>query len=132
MGIIKFVEKVKSKNYSSLLEDKLKELQNIYGKEIDNKVKTLLKFEESKFYDNNGSTFRFMSINEIRNANQTLGLDLVSKKYIPIIDTMDNDFICYDLNNKKFVLFNIVDEVEIISDENIEGLINKISETNNG
>lgn len=126
MGNIKFIEKVKSKNHSLLLKDKLKELKNIYGKKIDNKVKTLLKFEESKFYDNNGSTFRFMSINEILNANQTLGLDLVSKKYIPIIDTMDNDFICYDLNNKKFVLFNIVDEVEIISDENIEDLINKI------
>lgn len=128
MGNIKFIEKVKSKNHSSLLKDKLKELKNIYGKKIDNKVKTLLKFEESKFYDNNGSTFRFMSINEILNANQTLGLDLVSKKYIPIIDTMDNDFICYDLNNKKFVLFNIIDEVEIISDENIEDLINKIIE----
>ena len=60
-------------------------------------------FSDENFY-------RLVSINEILDAQKTLGVNIKTLKLIPIIDCGDNDFICFNINNNCWCKFNIAEE----------------------
>ncbi|MCR5587232.1 MAG: hypothetical protein K6F77_06855 [Lachnospiraceae bacterium] len=56
--------------------------------------------------------WRVISKPEILESIETIHVDFVKIKLLPVIDVGDNDFICYDLKNNIWVMFNIVDEID--------------------
>ena len=71
----------------------------------------------------NKSNIYFFSPADILNMSEEAGLNFFDLKLIPLADLMDNDFICFDLSGKKFVIFNIADEIIVDEKENITDLI---------
>ena len=59
----------------------------------------------------------------ILNADDILKGELSSCNLIPIIDVFDDDFIAYDIENKKYVCINTLDEIVFDSSEKIYDLI---------
>ena len=50
-------------------------------------------------------------------------IDFIGKKLVPIVDILDNDFIAFDIGQKKYVSINIVEDIVFDSSENIDDLI---------
>ena len=67
---------------------------------------------------------RILSVDEILDTNNDLQVDFVSLQLIPLIDCFDNDYICYDLENESWTMFNIVEEIKFKQTKNLVDLIN--------
>jgi len=89
-------------------EELVKLVEKTYNTKItDESVKCLISKKKASFYEN----YKVLSNSEIINANKDLKMDFIGKRILPLIDCSDNDFIVYNLNNKKWSMFNIVDGV---------------------
>lgn len=62
---------------------------------------------------------------EVLAAPGELNVDFVGQRLMPVIDCMDNNFICYNFKDSVYHLFNIVDEMSFDSATEIAGLIEK-------
>ena len=62
---------------------------------------------------------RVISNQEILNPEESIHVDFLGEKIVPVIDMMDNDYICYDLKKKTWTLYNIVDKVRFDSRKDI-------------
>lgn len=89
-----------------IIDTAVVETENYYKAELPEMIKKIVSLSmESEFVDDK----RLLSLKEILAADKELGTDFVVRKLIPIFDGMDNDFIVYDLQEKNWALFNIVD-----------------------
>ena len=70
-----------------------------------------------------GPNKRKLTKEDIFMANEELGVDFQAYGLIPIIDIYDNDFICYQIHNNKWCVFNIVDEMSFCKDSSLSNLI---------
>ncbi|MCF2556005.1 hypothetical protein JQM64_00370 [Fournierella massiliensis] len=52
---------------------------------------------------------RLLSLSEILSADIEYGTAFIAQKLIPVFDSMDNDFIVFDLQENTWTMFNIVD-----------------------
>ncbi len=86
---------------SKILLEKYKDINNKNLLELLEKVN-----REPIFLEDNQ---RLLSEDEILNYNAEL--EIVIKNIIPLIDFYDNNFLVYDELEKKFKMFNIVDEL---------------------
>lgn len=104
----------------------IREMDDNSKSELDGELKELLEFckEEPIFF---GEGKRLLSISEIINSKAEMNLE---KDIIPIIDLQDNDFVGYDIQNKKFVKYYIVDEEPWENLESIQIYINMLKEIN--
>ena len=79
---------------------------------IPDYVKKIISIDDnSVFYDDRGF-LRKLSTSEILNATEQLHIDFIGISLLPIFDIGDNDFIVYDLKERCWYLFNIVDEIK--------------------
>jgi hypothetical protein len=74
------------------------------------------------FYEDK-DILRSLSESEVLNATKDLSVDFVGKSLLPLFDIGDNDFIVYDLSEKCWYLFDIVDEVKFKKSEDISGYL---------
>ena len=80
----------------------------IYG-DLPDVLKKILSYNDNdRFIEN----WRIVSKSEVLNPREVLQVDFKKEKLIPVIDMMDNDYLCYDLGEKAWTLFNIVDNVK--------------------
>jgi hypothetical protein len=71
----------------------------------------IFSFLKDGVFLNDRKFLRLLSLDESIKATEELHVDFINLNIIPIFDIMDNDFICYDFNNKIWCKFNIIDEV---------------------
>jgi len=81
-------------------------------------------FEEIIKYNNNYKNLIKLDISSIINANNELQVDFVNYGLIPVFDAFDNDYICYQINNNKWCMFNITDETVFKKDSFLQDLLN--------
>ena len=71
-------------------------------------LKILSKYPSPELFDENES--RTLSLNEVIHAEENNGVPFRSKALIPIADFGDNDYIVYNSDQKKWYMYNILDE----------------------
>lgn len=87
-------------------------LEDLYKTSISEDLKRVLSIsKETAFYED-APLLRGLSYDEILNASSDMAVDFLSKQILPVFDVGDNDFIVYDLVEKCWYMFNIVDEVK--------------------
>lgn len=87
-------------------------VEALYKTSIPDIVKSVLSIsKETTFYDD-FSLLRVLSNDEILNASSDMAVDFLGKHILPVIDVGDNDYIVYDLEEKCWYKFNIVDEIK--------------------
>lgn len=75
---------------------------------------------------NNRKTFKnaiMLSDEKILNADKDFQVDFKRYGLIPVCDIFDNDFICYQIANGKWCIFNIVEEISFKKDSSFEDLV---------
>lgn len=101
--------------------EKVSKVANIYGKDLPEAVQEIVSAsEESIFFDDNS---RILAFDEILDAEQDLHVDFKAKGMIPLADCGENDFIVYNIGEKNWSKFNIVDEVSFKKKESLEELL---------
>lgn len=60
----------------------------------------------------------------ILNADEELQVNFNKYGLIPVFDAYDNDYICYQIKNAKWCMFNIVDEIAFKKDSTLQDLLN--------
>lgn len=59
-----------------------------------------------------GFALRFLSIDEILNPAENFGTDYSEIGIIPLIDTFNNDFLVYNVNERMFQMYNISEDID--------------------
>lgn len=91
---------------SEIIDNAVSEAESYYKVGLPEMIKKIVSLSmESEFVDDK----RLLSLKEILSADKELGTDFVVRRLIPVFDGMDNDFIVYNLQEKNWALFNIVD-----------------------
>lgn len=75
----------------------------------------------NKYKDNKNA--RLLLAQEIIDASEDMQVDFESFSLIPVFDIFDNDFICFQIKNGKWCVFNIVDEISFKTDKTLEELL---------
>ena len=127
MSKVNFLEEIFNKEVSKDIDKKINEIERLYKAKLPAHAKDFIKFNETQFYNYNESSYRLLAVKEILNANEELEINFVKKELLPLFDTMDNDFICYDFQQDKFCLFNIIEDVKYLTVDSIEEIIKKIN-----
>lgn len=87
-------------------------VESAYNTKLPKDVKKIISLHgETKFY-NDFSLLRGLSLEEILDAPTDMAVDFVGKKFLPVFDLGDNDYIVFDLEEQAWYKFNIVDEVK--------------------
>ena len=88
------------------------QLEKMYARSLPDEIKLIVSLsEETVFYDD-FPLLRGLSNPEIAKASEDMHVDFIGKKLIPLFDVGDNDFIVFDLAEKVWYKFNIVDEIK--------------------
>lgn len=92
---------------SQIDNEKVQVIEALYKMELPEKVKKIISnCKENIFLDGK----RVLSFKEIENAEMELHVDFIDRCLIPLVDCMDNDFIVYDLKNRDWSMFNIIEK----------------------
>jgi hydrogenase maturation factor HypE len=93
-------------------DDFVSDIENLYEESLSDELKKIVSLNrETEFYDDR-DLLRALSNTEVLNATEDLSVDFVGISLLPLFDVGDNDFVCFDFNEKCWYLFNIVDEVK--------------------
>ena len=60
------------------------------------------------------------------NAEPFLHVDFKDRGLLPLFDLYENDFICYQMQNDQFVVFNIIDFSEFDHSSSLMELLDKL------
>ncbi len=101
---------------------KLSDIYKIYSFDGDLPKEMIDVIQNPSKYDK--SEKRVMTIEEILDANDDMGVDFVGLRLIPFVDCFDNDYICFDIKNKNWTMFNSVDELKFRPCDKLEDLLN--------
>ncbi len=108
-------------NEADVKEERKKEICSIYHHELcDELVKVISVADTVDFFDEER---RALSYREIVNASELLGIDVVTKGMIPVIDAYDCTFIVFLLNEKKWAKYNTIDKEVFKEKEKLEDII---------
>ena len=67
--------------------------------------------DEPLFFDDE-NFYRLLSLDEILDAEDDMGVSFKKKGILPLIDCEDNDFISYDFKNNNWCKFNVIEETK--------------------
>lgn len=100
-------------------EDFTAQVESMYKAAFPDEVKRILSLSsETVFYDD-FSLLRGLSHAETIDASVDMAVDFIDKGILPLFDAGDNDYIVYDVLEKAWCKFNIVDEVKFSKAHNI-------------
>ncbi|WP_304127245.1 hypothetical protein [Mogibacterium diversum] len=115
--MVSFIEKARK---WQLKYDIVSDVEKVYGCELPDDIKHIVSCKNDEFIS---KWARVLSVEEILSANEIMQIDFIGKKLVPLLDILDNDFIAYDIEHKKYVSINIVEDMVFDSSENIDDLI---------
>jgi hypothetical protein len=96
-------------------------LENQYGCEFPSIVaRVISSAKESVFFDDDG---RILSFEEMVDANTDLHVDFTGQGLLPIADWGENNFVVFHTRDKRFSLFNIVDECSFREKEKLADIL---------
>lgn len=101
---------------------KLSDICKIYSFDGDLPKEMAYVIQNPNKYDKSGR--RVMTIEEILDANDDIGIDFAGLKLIPFVDCFDNDYVCFDMQGNNWTLFNSVDEVKFRPCDKLDDLLN--------
>ena len=101
-------------------EDVVKSIEKAYSCSLPEEVKHIVSCDDNNRF---GYDIKILSEKEVINADDILKGELSSCNLIPIIYVFDDDFIAYDIENKKYVCINTLDEIVFDSSDDIYELL---------
>lgn len=101
-------------------EEVVKNIEKAYSCTLSEELKHIVSCDDNNRF---GYDIKILSEKEIINADDILKGELSSCSLIPIIDVFDDDFIAYDIENKKYVCINTLDEIVFDSSDDIYELL---------
>lgn len=105
----------------------IKKVKSTYPIDSNEDVMNILEIGDVAFSTMNGRKVRFIGLNEIANAEEFLHTPFPSLQLLPLFDLMGNDFICYDLKDNVYVVFNIIDESKFLENPSLDSLMLKVN-----
>lgn len=112
-----FLDSLKSVSISPDVKEKVTGIYNGVPNII---LEILTKYPSPELFDENES--RTLSLNEVIHAEEDNGVPFGSKNIIPIADFGDNDYIVYNSDQKKWCMYNILDETIFNEEDTFEKL----------
>ena len=112
-----FIDNVKKQPIN---EEVVKSIEKAYYCSLPEELKHIVSCDDNNRF---GYDIKILSENEIINADDILKGELSSCNLIPIIDVFDDDFIAYDIENKKYVCINALDEIVFDSSDDLYELL---------
>jgi hypothetical protein len=109
VNIHDFLSRVEQQSINTQFINKLTET---YGTKFIEYVEKLLSVSSDGIFFENDDILRLLSHKEILNACEELSVNFIELQLIPVFDTGDNDYIVFDIENKNWCKFNIVDSVK--------------------
>jgi hypothetical protein len=103
----------------------VQKLEQIVKKTLPEDLKKSLSFS-SGFYDTDKRMYRLLNTVELLDTKKYLGVDIVLNGKLPVFDIGDNDFICYDFNTNKYLVFNIIDQSSFFDEQTLHAVIVKL------
>ena len=94
--------------------------------DIKNKYKASEVSEEFERVLNNSAEYSHiikLENSSILDAMEDLQVNFVEYGIIPVFDAFDNDYICYQIENGKWCMFNIVDEISFKKNSTLKDLL---------
>ena len=120
INIIEFLSDAKTQPIDTNFIEKL---ENVYGANLDEYISRLLSYAPSgAFFEGDGAS-RILSHNWILDASDDMAVDFIKWQLIPVFDMLDNDFICYDVANENWCMFNIAEELKFNEGKALEGCL---------
>lgn len=98
------------------------QLERAYGV-LPIEVKRLVSLNKETISYDDFSLLRSLSHAEITDASSDMAVDFIGKGLLPLFDVGDNDYIVYDVAEKTWCRFNIVDEVKFSISKTITELL---------
>ena len=95
------------------------QIESLYDESLPKDVRNAVSLSNEAIFYDDFSLLRGLSHEEILDANSDLQVDFIEKKLLPLFDIGDNDFIVYDLSDRHWYKFNIVDEEKFEKTENL-------------
>ena len=90
----------------------IEKLEHSYGIKLIEYVGKVLSMNPNGEFFKSDDILKLLSHEEILKAPNELNVDFVGLKLIPILDTGDNDYIVFDIENNNWCKFNIVDSIK--------------------
>lgn len=91
-------------------EEFVSKVESVYSCELPEMIKHILSIDPSAAYDDRNDLFKLAN-DMILEASEDMDSDFISHRLLPIFDLFDNDYICYDITNDQWCMFNIVDDL---------------------
>lgn len=95
------------------------QVEDMYKTAFPDEVKRILSLSNDTVSYDDFSLLRGLSHAEITYASADMTVDFIGKGILPLFDVGDNDYIVYDILEKAWCKFNIVDEVKFSETHNI-------------
>lgn len=106
---------------TSIDDEKVKKIQELYEDEFPEFIKKMISFVDDVIFLEN--SYRLLSYDEILNAEDELKVEFGKQGVLPLIDCGENDFISYGTNDGSWFVFNIVDEIRFKERESLSELL---------
>lgn len=91
--------------------DAVRQIEELYQEPLYGAVNNLFSHVGEPLFLEDKYFAKILSLQEILDAGEDMNVDFVGQKIIPLIDTGDNDYICYRINTRDWCRYNIVDEL---------------------
>jgi hypothetical protein len=88
------------------------QLEKMYSVALPDEVKRIVSLSKDTAPYEDFSLLRGLSHAEIKDASPDMSVDFISKGILPLFDVGENDYIVYDVREKAWYKFNIVDEIK--------------------
>ena len=109
-------------NSVAVNDDKVSEIEKVYGVLSNEVVKEILSnAEETIFLDDD---IRSLEFSEIKDADKELHVDFSQRHFLPLFDCYENNFIIYNIPQNNWAMFNINDEVLFMEKSSLHDLLN--------
>jgi hypothetical protein len=106
-------------------EELVGKIETAFGFKIPSVLEIILS-SSPDFYDTENCIYRLLDADEILDAQKHLGIDLIDKHILPVFDISDNDFICFNFDTGKYIVFNIIDQIDFFISDSLEELLQKL------
>lgn len=119
---MKLTDVIRDVNNIEINEMFVNEVENVYSCELPEIIKHILSTPvNSKSYDES-PILRKLPNDMILEATKEMKSDFIGNKLLPVFDSGDNDYICYDYANNIWCMFNTSDNSVFNKHENFSGL----------
>ena len=109
-------------NNTVINQSRVNNINNIYSTKVDTVVAKIISLADTvDFFDEERRALSYM---EISNPSTIMEIDFVSKRMIPLVDIYDGSYVVFSIEEKKYALYNIFDDIEFKKSVVFEEIMN--------